>query len=346
MEFSAQQIASLIAAEVQGDPLVTVSGFNNIESAKPGDLTFMGNIKYMEALLKSEASIVLIGKQMLPQQPLKPTLLVVEDAYAAFATLLQIYQDMQSQGLKGIEQPSFVAESAVLDEGVYVGAFAYIAAKVKVGKDSKIFPGAFIGENVSIGKHTTIYPGAKIYHGCVIGDHVIIHAGAVIGADGFGFVPDKQGVYKKIPQIGHVIIEDHVEIGANTCIDRATLNATVVRQGTKIDNLVQIAHNVQVGEHTGIAAQAGISGSTHIGKHNMIAGQVGIAGHLSTPERFIATAQSGISKVSKTPGQIVGGSPAFAMREHLKSSALFRKLPELEKRILELEKALKDSKNS
>jgi UDP-3-O-[3-hydroxymyristoyl] glucosamine N-acyltransferase len=196
-----------------------------------------------------------------------------------------------------------------------------------------------------VGENTIIYAGVKIYHDCVIGNNVIIHAGAVIGADGFGFVPDKEGVYKKIPQIGNVIIEDDVEIGANTCVDRATLNSTVIKKGTKIDNLVQLAHNVVVGEHTGIAAQAGISGSTQIGKHNMIAGQAGIAGHLKTPDRFIATAQSGIAKVSDKPGQIVGGSPAFAMRDHLKSSALYRRLPELEKRIAELEKALSERKN-
>jgi len=345
MQFTAQQIAGLINATIQGNPETVVSSFNNIEAATKGDLTFMGNPKYTEALIQSKASIVLIGKDMVPDQPLKATLLVVEDAYAAFATLLQIYQEMHVQGLKGIEDPAFVAESARLGENIYIGAFTYVNNRSSIGKNTKIYPGCYLGENVTVGENTVIYAGVKIYHDCIIGSNVIIHAGAVIGADGFGFVPDKDGVYKKIPQIGNVIIEDDVEVGANTCIDRATLNATIIRKGTKIDNLVQLAHNVEVGEHTGIAAQAGVSGSTHIGKHNMIAGQAGIAGHLKTPERFIATAQSGISKVSDVPGQMVGGSPAFAMRDQLKSAALFRRLPELEKRITELEKALQESKN-
>lgn len=345
MQFTAQQIAGLINATIQGNPETVVSSFNNIEAATKGDLTFMGNPKYTEALIQSKASIVLIGKDMVPDQPLKATLLVVEDAYAAFATLLQIYQQMHVQGLKGIEDPAFVAESARLGENIYIGAFTYVNNRSSIGKNTKIYPGCYLGENVTVGENTVIYAGVKIYHDCIIGSNVIIHAGAVIGADGFGFVPDKDGVYKKIPQIGNVIIEDDVEVGANTCIDRATLNATIIRKGTKIDNLVQLAHNVEVGEHTGIAAQAGVSGSTHIGKHNMIAGQAGIAGHLKTPERFIATAQSGISKVSDVPGQMVGGSPAFAMRDQLKSAALFRRLPELEKRITELEKALQESKN-
>lgn len=344
MQFTAQQIAGLINASIQGNPETVVSSFNNIEAATKGDLTFMGNPKYTEALLKTEASIVLIGKDMVPDSPIKATLLVVEDAYAAFATLLQIYQEMHVQGLKGIEEPAFVSESARLGESIYIGAFTYVNNRSSIGKNTKIYPGCYLGENVTVGENTVIYAGVKIYHDCIIGSNVIIHAGAVIGADGFGFVPDKQGIYKKIPQIGNVIIEDDVEIGANTCIDRATLTATIIRKGTKIDNLVQLAHNVEVGEHTGIAAQAGISGSTHIGKYNMIAGQVGIAGHLETPERFIATAQSGISKVSNIPGQMVGGSPAFAMRDHLKSSAIFRRLPELEKRIAELEKALSERK--
>lgn len=346
MQFTAHQIAGLINASIQGDPDTVVTGFNNIESAGAGELTFMGNAKYNEALLQSSASIVLIGKDMVPDHPLRPTLLVVDDAYSAFATLLQIYQEISVQGLKGVEQPSYIAESAILGEGVYVGAFSYVHKNCTVGKNTKIYPGCYLGEKVVIGDNSVIYPGVKIYYNCVIGNNVIIHAGAVIGADGFGFVPDKNGVYKKIPQIGNVIIEDDVEIGANTCVDRATLNATIIRKGTKVDNLVQLAHNVTVGEHTGIAAQAGISGSTQIGSFNMIAGQVGIAGHLKTPDRFIATAQSGISKVTNTPGQIVGGSPAFAMRDHLKSTALFRRLPELEKRIEELEKKLAAGKNS
>ncbi|SEA32013.1 UDP-3-O-[3-hydroxymyristoyl] glucosamine N-acyltransferase [Arachidicoccus rhizosphaerae] len=345
MQFTAQQIAGLINATVQGNPETTVSSFNNIEAATKGDLTFMGNAKYSEALLQSEASIILIGKDMVPDQPLKATLLVVNDAYQAFATLLEIYQQMHVQGLKGIEEPAFVSESAKLGENIYIGAFSYVNNRSSVGKNTKIYPGCYLGENVKVGENTILYAGVKIYHDCVIGNNVIIHAGAVIGADGFGFVPDKSGVYKKIPQIGNVIIEDDVEIGANTCVDRATLNSTIIKKGTKIDNLVQLAHNVEVGEHTGIAAQAGISGSTHIGKHNMIAGQVGIAGHLKTPDRFIATAQSGIAKVSDKPGQMVGGSPAFAMRDHLKSSAVYRRLPELEKRIAELEKALGERKN-
>lgn len=339
MQFSAKQIAGFINATIEGNEEATVSSFNNIENATKGDLTFMGNPKYEEQLYTTRASVVLIGKDFVPRQKITPTLLIVDDAYAAFASLLQIYQEMHVQGLKGIEEQAFVSESARLGENIYIGAFTYINNRSSIGKNSKIYPGCYLGENVTVGENTVIYAGVKIYHDCVIGSNVIIHAGAVIGADGFGFVPQKDGSFQKLPQIGNVIIEDNVEIGANTCIDRATLNSTIIHKGVKIDNLVQIAHNVEIGENTGIAALAGISGSTKLGKNIMIAGQVGIAGHLSLADGFIATAQSGISK-STTKPQVVAGSPAFPLKDNLRSLAIFRHLPELEKRIIELENKL------
>lgn len=340
MQFSAKQIAGLIGATIQGNENTTVSSFNNIESATKGDLTFMGSAKYEEDLKKTAASIVLIGKEFVPKEPIHATLLVVEDAYAAFATLLQIYQEMHVKGLMGIEDQAYVSESARLGENIYIGAFTYVNNRSSIGNNTKVYPGCYLGENVSIGENVIIYAGVKIYHDCVIGNNVIIHGGAVIGADGFGFVPQKDGTYQKIPQIGNVIIEDHVEIGANTCIDRATLNATIIRKGVKIDNLVQVAHNVEIGENTAMAAQAGVSGSTKLGKNNMIAGQAGLAGHITTQDHFIATAQSGISKSIDKPHVTMGGSPAFNFRDSLKSNAVFRKLPELEKKIQELEAAI------
>lgn len=344
MQFSAKQIAGFIHATIQGNEEATVSSFNNIESATKGDLTFMGNPKYEEELYQTQASVVLIGKDFVPKQKINATLLIVEDAYAAFASLLQIYQEMHVKGLHGIEEQAFVSESARLGENIYIGAFTYVNNRCSIGSNTKVYPGCYLGENVTVGENTIIYAGVKIYHDCVIGSNVIIHAGAVIGADGFGFVPQKDGTFQKIPQIGNVIIEDQVEIGANTCIDRATLKSTIIRKGVKIDNLVQLAHNVEIGEHTGIAAQVGISGSTRLGKHNMIAGQVGIAGHLNIADQFTATAQSGVSKSSPEKGQIVAGSPAFPLRDNLRSHAVFRHLPEMERRLAALEKLVESFK--
>ncbi|ANI89540.1 UDP-3-O-(3-hydroxymyristoyl)glucosamine N-acyltransferase [Arachidicoccus ginsenosidimutans] len=341
MQFSAKQIAAFINAQIEGDENTIVTNFNNIEAAQQGDLSFLSNPKYEEFLYTSKASLVIVNKRLQLKQNVLATLLRVDDAYAAFATLLKIYQDLQTQGLNGIEEHSHIAASAKIDENVYVGSFAYVSDNVVIGKGSKIYPQVFIGANVKVGENTIIYAGAKIYKDCVIGSNVIIHAGAVIGADGFGFAPNADGTYQKIPQIGNVVIEDNVEIGANTTIDRATLNSTIVRKGVKIDNLVQIAHNAELGENTAIAAQAGVSGSTKIGKNVMIAGQAGIVGHIHIADQTIVTAQSGVAK-STSEKQIVSGSPAFEYTKNNRSNVVFKRLPELEKKILELEKLVKE----
>ncbi|MGF7231937.1 UDP-3-O-(3-hydroxymyristoyl)glucosamine N-acyltransferase [Arachidicoccus sp.] len=342
MQFSAAQIAGFINAQIEGNPEAQVKGFNNIEAAKENDLSFLANPKYETLLYKSEASVVIVNKSLVLKSLVTPTLLRVDDPYAAFATLLKVYEDMRSKKLNGIQVNSYVDETAEIGEDVYIGSFSYISEKAVIGKSSKIYPGCFVGENVQIGENTILYPGVKVYHQCILGNNIIVHAGAVIGADGFGFTPQRDGSYQKVPQIGHVIIEDNVEIGANTTIDRATLNATIIRKGVKIDNLVQIAHNVELGQNTGIAAQAGISGSTKIGKNVMIAGQAGIAGHLEIDDKTIITAQSGIGKSVKTENSILSGSPAFDHSARRRSEVVYRHLPELEKRILELEKLVKE----
>jgi len=341
MQFSAKQIAGFINAQIEGNENAVVTSFNNIESAKEGDLSFLANPKYEEFLYHSQASLIIVNKNLQLKQNVAATLLRVDDAYTAFATLLKIYQDLQVQNLSGIEEKAQVAASAKIGENVFIGSFAYIGNNVSVGKNSKIYPNVYLGENVQVGENTVLYAGVKVYKNCVIGNNVIIHSNAVIGADGFGFAPDADGVYQKIPQIGNVIIEDDVEIGANTAIDRATLNSTIIRKGVKIDNLIQIAHNVEIGEHTAIAAQAGISGSTKIGKNALIGGQVGIVGHLTIADKTSITAQSGVIKSVKEKGTIISGSPAFDFRSVRRSDAITRRLPELEQRIIELEKMIK-----
>ncbi|MDE1193414.1 MAG: UDP-3-O-(3-hydroxymyristoyl)glucosamine N-acyltransferase [Arachidicoccus sp.] len=341
MQFTAKQIASFINADIEGDENTIVTGFNNIEAAKEGDLSFLSNPKYEDFLYASKASLVIANKSLVLKKKITASLLRVDDAYAAFATLLKIYQDLQTDNLNGIEEYAHVAATAKIGEKVYVGSFAYVSENVTIGKGSKIYPQAFIGANVKIGENAIIYPGAKIYKDCIVGNNTIIHSGAVIGADGFGFAPNPDGTYQKIPQIGNVIIEDNVEIGANTTIDRATLNSTIIRKGVKIDNLVQIAHNVELGENTAIAAQAGISGSTKVGRNVMIAGQAGIVGHINIADGTIITAQSGLSKSTK-PKQIFSGSPAIEHHQNNRSIIVYKRLPELEKKIQELERLVKE----
>lgn len=341
MQFPAKQIAGFIHAQIEGDENAVVTGFNNIEAAKHGDLSFLSNPKYEEHLYKSEATLIIVNKSLSLKQPVKATLLRVDDAYAAFATLLKIYEDLQSLKVSGVEAQAQVAANAKIGEQVYIGSFAYVSENVSIGKGSKIYPQVFIGANVKIGENTILYPGVKIYKDCVVGSNVIIHAGAVIGADGFGFAPKPDGTYQKIPQIGNVVIEDDVEIGANTTIDRATINATRIKKGVKIDNLVQLAHNVELGENTAIAAQAGISGSTKVGRNVMIAGQAGIVGHITVADQTIVTAQSGLTKNTK-PKQILSGSPAIEHGQSNRSIIAYKHLPELEKRIHDLEKLVKE----
>ena len=318
-----------------------VSSFGKIEEAEEGQLTFLANPKYEDFLYSTNASIAIINESYELRNGVKPTLIRVPDAYSAFAQLLGKYQEMATQQLKGIQQPSYISSTAKLADDVFVGAFAYIGDGVKIGEGSKIFPHTFIGDNVVIGKNCIIHPSVKIYHDCQLGNHVTIHAGTVVGSDGFGFAPQADGSFKKVPQIGNVVIEDHVEIGANTTIDRATMGSTCIRLGAKLDNLIQIAHNVEVGNSTVIAAQAGVSGSTKIGSNVMIGGQAGLVGHIQIADGSKINAQSGVSKSLKEPYSAVTGSPAADYTSALRSQAVFRNLPQLEKRIQELENIIK-----
>lgn len=340
MTFAASQIALLINGKVEGDAAASVNSFGKIEEARAGQLSFLANPKYEEFLYSTHASVIILNADYELKKPVTATLIRVADAYTAFATLLGKYQEMMTQQMTGVQEPSYIAKTASYGQQVFIGAFAYLGENVKIGNDSKIFPNAFIGDNVSIGNKCIIHPGVKIYHGTVIGNNVTIHAGTVIGSDGFGFAPQADGSFKKVPQIGNVIIEDNVEIGANTTIDRATIGSTIIKTGAKLDNLIQIAHNVEVGSSTVIAAQAGVSGSTKIGKNAMIGGQVGIVGHINIGDGAKINAQSGVSK-SIESGKAVTGSPAYDYTSALRSQAVTRKLPELEKRVKELEALIK-----
>jgi UDP-3-O-[3-hydroxymyristoyl] glucosamine N-acyltransferase len=337
MQFSAAQIAMIVSGKIEGNADAAVASFGKIEEAQKGQLAFLANPKYEEYLYKTAASIIIVNETQELKQPLTATLIRVPDAYTAFATLLDKYQQLQTQQLKGIQEPSYIDKTATIGENVLISAFAYIGEKAKISNGAKIFPHVFVGNNVVIGENTIIHPSVKIYHDCVIGKNVVIHAGTVIGGDGFGFAPQADGSFKKVPQIGNVIIEDNVEIGSNTTIDRATIGSTIIRSGAKLDNLLQIAHNVEVGNNTVIAAQSGVSGSTKIGNNVMIGGQVGIVGHLQIADGSKINAQSGVSKSIKTPNTAVTGSPAYDYTAALRSQAVARNLPEMEKRIKELE---------
>jgi UDP-3-O-[3-hydroxymyristoyl] glucosamine N-acyltransferase len=340
MVFRASQIAVLINGKIEGDPNTVVKSFGKIEDAKQDQLTFLSNPKYEDYLYSTKASIIIINDNYELKQPINAVLIRVADAYTAFATLLSKYEEIITQQLSGIQQPSYIAKTASYGENVFIGAFAYLGENVKTGSNTKIFPNAYIGDNVIVGDNCIIYPGVKIYHDCKVGNHVIIHAGTVIGSDGFGFAPQTDGSFKKIPQLGNVIIEDNVEIGANATIDRATLGFTIIRSGSKLDNLIQVGHNAEIGNSTIIAAQAGISGSTKVGNNVMIGGQAGIVGHIQIGDGAKINAQSGVSK-SIEAGKAVTGSPAYDYTAALRSQAAIRKLPELEKRIKELEALVK-----
>ena len=342
MQFTAAQIAMMINGKVEGNADAAVGSFGKIEEAQAGQLSFLANPKYEEYLYSTRASIIIINEAQELKQPIGATLIRVPDAYSAFATLLDKYQQIQRQQLSGIQQPVYIAATAKTGDNVFIGAFAYLGENVILGNGVKVYPHVFLGDNVIVGDHTILHPGVRIYHDCVIGKHVTIHAGTVIGSDGFGFAPQADGSLKKVPQIGNVIIEDHVEIGANATIDRATIGSTLIKSGAKLDNLLQIAHNVEVGNNSVIAAQTGISGSTKVGKNVMIGGQVGIVGHLKIADGVKINAQSGVSKSIKTPNTAVTGSPAFDYTAALRSQVASRNLPELEKRVAELEKLLKE----
>jgi len=339
MEFSVQQIAHLLGGSVQGDASQSIRQLAKIQEAEAGSIAFLANPKYETYLYTTRASAVIVNEGFEPRQALSCALIFVKDAYTAFSTLLEEYQKMLLMSKKGIEQPSFVAASAQIAEEVYVGAFSYIGENSRLGTHSKIYPHCYIGDNVRIGAHTVIHAGVKIYADTIIGDYCTVHAGTVIGSDGFGFAPQEDGSYKAIPQIGNVVLEDHVSIGANTVIDCATMGSTIIRQGVKLDNLIQIAHNVVIGENTVIAAQTGISGSTEIGKNCMIGGQVGFAGHLKIAERTYIGAQAGVGTNTRV-GEQLQGTPAFELRNFQRASILFRKLPDLYRKLEELEKKL------
>jgi UDP-3-O-[3-hydroxymyristoyl] glucosamine N-acyltransferase len=342
MQFTAQQIALIVSGTIEGNPDTTVSSFGKIEEATAGQLSFLANPKYNDYLYTTNASLIIVSESLQLQKNITATLVRVKDAYTAFATLLTTYQNLKAQQKKGIETPSHIASTASLGTDVFVGAFAYIGEKVTIGNNTKIFPGAYIAENVSIGNNTTVHSGVKIYEDCVIGNDVIIHAGTVVGSDGFGFAPQPDGSYQKVPQIGNVIIEDQVEIGANTTIDRATMGSTIIKKGVKLDNLIQIAHNVEIGSQTVIAAQTGISGSTKLGQKIMIGGQAGIAGHLTIADGVKIAGGAGVTKNLEGEGKSYAGFPAEDAKQSLKTQVYTRQLPELEKRVKELEKLVSE----
>ncbi|MBS1782580.1 MAG: UDP-3-O-(3-hydroxymyristoyl)glucosamine N-acyltransferase [Bacteroidetes bacterium] len=347
MQFTALQIATLIKGKIEGNPEAKVSHVAKIEEAKDGSLSFIANPKYEEYLYHSSASIIIVNDSLELKESVNPTLIRVKDAYSGFASLLEKYNELMARsGKNGIEQPSYISKKASIGKDVYVGAFSYIGDNVIIGENVKIYPGCYVGDNVVINDNSTLFAGVKVYDGCSIGSRVVVHSGTIIGGDGFGFAPQKDGTYKKVPQIGNVIIEDDVEIGANTTIDRATMGSTCIRKGVKLDNLIQIAHNVEVGENTVIAAQTGISGSTKVGKNCIIGGQVGIVGHIHIADGTRINAQSGLSKSVSSPNAALTGSPAFDYKSSLKSQAIFRNLPELLQRLSKIEEALEELSNA
>ena len=339
MKFTANQIAEILNGEVLGNPEVEVHTLSKIEEAAQGSLTFLANPKYTPYIYTTAASIAIVGQDFVPEQKINTTLIKVKDAYGAFSKLLEYYNHIKNNK-SGVESPIFIAESATYGEEVYIGAFSHIGENVVIGDHVKIYPNSFIGDNVTIGAHTTLYSGVKIYSDCVIGAHCFINSAAVIGADGFGFAPDENGAYKKVPQIGNVIIEDHVDIGASTTIDRATLGSTLIKKGVKLDNHIQVAHNVVIGENTVIAAQTGIAGSAKIGTNCQIGGQVGVAGHIVIGNNVKIQAQSGIGHNIKD-NEVLQGSPAFSFRDYYKSFIHFKNLPKIVNTVNALEKSLK-----
>jgi len=331
MEFTVQQIADLLQGTVEGDKTIKVSTLAKIEEAQPGALAFLSNPKYEPYLYTTQASAVIVSDRLELRKTVSAALIRVSDPYSSFSTLLQYYQTALLASKTGVEEPSFIGANSQIGENHYRGAFSYIGTNCKIGENVRIFPQVYIGDNVEIGDNTTIFAGAKLYTNTVVGSNCTIHAGAVLGSDGFGWAPQPDGSYKAVPQIGNVVLEDDISIGANTTIDCATMGSTIVRQGAKIDNLVQLAHNVEIGQNTVIASQSGISGSSKIGKNCVIAGQVGIVGHITIADRTTIGAQSGVSKSVKESDTIIQGSPAFDYKQNLRAITVFRKLPELQR---------------
>ncbi|WP_029036821.1 UDP-3-O-(3-hydroxymyristoyl)glucosamine N-acyltransferase [Salinimicrobium xinjiangense] len=336
MKFTAAQIAGILEGEVVGDPGAEVDRLSKIEEGSAGSITFLANPKYTSFIYSTRATITIVSKTFNPDDKISTTLIKVDDPYKAFSKLLEYYNQVKLNKT-GIEQPVHISKTAKYGENLYLGAFSYLGEQVQLGNNVKIFPNTYIGDNVRIGNDVMIFPGAKIYSETIIGNNCIIHGGVVIGADGFGFSPNPEGEYSKVPQIGNVIIEDNVDIGAGTTIDRATLGSTIIRKGVKLDNQIQIAHNVEIGEHTAIAAQTGIAGSSKIGKNCLIGGQVGIAGHIHIGNRVKVQAQTGIGRNIKDD-EVIQGSPAIGYNEYNKSYVHFKNLPKIEDRLTKLEK--------
>ncbi len=336
MKFKASQIAEILEGTVEGNPNAEVSKLSKIEEGTEGSLSFLSNPKYTPYIYTTKATVTIVASDFISEEKIETTLIKVKDPRAAFTTLLEFY-DQYKNNKSGIEQPSFISETASIGENLYLGAFGYIGNGVKLGDNVKIYPNSFVGDNVTIGNDVVVFSGAKINSDSVIGDRCVIHSGVVIGSDGFGFVPNEEGVYKKVPQIGNVIIEEDVDIGAGTTIDRATLGSTIIRKGVKLDNQIQVAHNVEIGAHTAIASQTGIAGSSKIGKHCLIGGQVGIAGHIIIGNNVKIQAQSGVGRNIKD-GEAIQGSPSFGYTDWNKSYVHFKNLPKIVSRINTLEK--------
>ncbi|MCL2596172.1 MAG: UDP-3-O-(3-hydroxymyristoyl)glucosamine N-acyltransferase [Paludibacter sp.] len=342
MEFTAKQIAEFLNGTIEGNPDVVVSDFAKIEDGKAGTLCFLANPKYNHYIYDTEASIILVNNTFVTERPISATLIRVENAYESVAKLFSTYQQNTETQLSGISQLAFVAPSAKIGKNAYIEPFVVINDGAEIGDNAKIYARGTIGQNVKIGDNATIFSGVTIYKDCVIGNNCVFHSGVIIGADGFGFAPTENGSYKKIPQLGNVVIEDDVEIGANSTVDRATMGSTIIRRGVKLDNLVQIAHNAEIGENTVIAAQSGIAGSTKLGKNCMLAGQVGVAGHLIIADGTILGAQTGVAGSIKTPNTPHQGTPAVPVNIFRRSSVVYKSLPELQNTVFKLEKRIKE----
>ncbi len=343
MEFSAKQIAELIDGVVVGNPDATINNVSKIEEGKPGTISFLSNPKYTKYIYETNASIVLVNKSFEPEKEITATLIKVEDAYVAVAKLMQMYVESMPRKT-GVEQPSFISDSASIGDFPYIGAFAYIGDNVKIGNNVSVYPNAYIGDNVTVGDNTIIYSGVKIYQGCKVGSRCVLHAGSVVGSDGFGFAPGENGEYTKIPQLGNVILEDDVEVGANTTIDRATMGSTIIHKGVKLDNLVQIAHNVEVGDNTVIAAITGIAGSSKVGKNCMFGGHAGVAGHLNVADGTKLGAFTGVSKNITQKDIFMRGIPAQDAKLYGRSFVNFKQLPDLAAQVKELKEEIKKLK--
>ena len=343
MKFSAQHIANLLNGTIAGNADIEVSGFSKIEEGKPGTLTFLANPKYESCIYSTEADIVLVNNDFTPTETIRATLIKVPDAYVALAMLLNMVEQTKTKKT-GIDSTAFIASTAGIGENCYIGNMAYIGEHTVVGNHCLIYPHTYIGNHVTIGAHTIIYPHATVYDDCIVGKHCIIHAGTVVGSDGFGFAPEGD-TYRKIPQLGNVVLEDEVEIGANTTIDRAVMGSTIIRQGVKLDNLIQIGHNVEVGKNTVMAAQTGVAGSTKVGSNCMFGGQVGITGHLKISDGVKIASQSGVMRNVEQPGEYMGSPVQSHARDYFRNLVLFNKLPEMNRAIQKLEKEIKELKN-